>query len=140
MRRAASAVAIAIGVAAVCTGLAGCTAPKPEPVPPAPTLLVASTPSPSHPSTVPLGTVNFSGTGSETLTVRVPNGSAYLNSNWECSSDGTVTLVEDPGVFEGGSCGGDSGYQMPLPPRVAVVHFTIAVDAGTTWTFGGYFT
>ena len=101
MRRAASAVAIAIGVAAVCTCLAGCTAPKPEPVPPAPTLLVASTPSPSHPSTVPLGTVNFSGTGSETLTVRVPNGSAYLNSNWECSSDGTVTLVEDPGVFEG---------------------------------------
>ena len=140
MRRSGSAVAMAIGVAVVCACLAGCTAPKPEPVPPAPTLPSVSTPVAAHPGTAVLGTVDYSGTGGETITVKVPTGSSYLHSNWECSSgDGTVTLVEDPGVFEGGTCGPGSGYQMPLPRNVTVVHFTVAVDAGTTWSFSGSF-
>ncbi|WP_460523681.1 hypothetical protein, partial [Humibacter antri] len=101
---------------------------------------MASTPSPAHTGTTTLGTVHLSGTGSETLTVKIPSGSAYLRSNWECSDgDGTITLVEDPRVFEGGTCGPGSGYQMPLPHNVTEVHFKVAVGAGTTWSFGGSF-
>jgi len=120
--------------------LSGCSINRRDPIPPAPTLPAlpsASGPLIGSPSAAP---VLFTGTGSQTVTVNRPQGARYLQAVWKCSGGtGKVTLQEDPAVFEGGNCGGDSGYTMPLPSSPTVLHFEITVVPATSWSFGGSF-
>jgi hypothetical protein len=92
--------------------------------------------------------VDVTGTGPQTITVQVPSPQAkHLLISFGCTSGkGTITLVEDPSVFESGPCGGladitdpfGGGYQMPLP-GAQTLHFTVEVPADAKFRFRGYF-
>lgn len=103
-----------------------------------PTLSIA-TPSPDEVSSWPR--VDENGTGPATVTIPNPSPDAfYFHSTFTCSSgEVLLELVEDPRVFQSGSCGVPSTYQMPLPTDSAAYTFTIEIDPTATYTFTGTF-
>ena len=146
-----SARAVIVAVAILAAGtLAGCATTTP--------VTVTSQPAMPHEAPPPIPSVNpddwpavdVSGTGPQTITVPVPAPEArFLMAQFGCvSGQSTVTLLENPAVFEGGPCGGQQditdqggvgGYEMPLPAGVTTLHFQIAIDPGVDFRFSGHF-
>lgn len=85
--------------------------------------------------------VNESGTGPSTITIQNPSrDAAYLMASFSCSTgEGSVTLLEDTRVYIGGTCGGGSGYQMPLPTDATQYTIQVDIAADATFRFSGTF-
>lgn len=147
----ATAYAASLGVAVLAVSiLAGCANAGPP--------TITSQAAMPHDAPPPIPSVNpddwadvdISGTGPQTVTVPVPAPQAhFLMAQFGCTTgQSTVTLVENPAVFEGGPCGGQQdltdqggfgGYEMPLPKGVTTLHFQIQIDAGSAFRFSGHF-
>jgi hypothetical protein len=140
--------AVVIAVALTMTGCAESPAglaPTPQSTQATPTT-VPSVPQPTDSPVMSPPPVTFTGTGPQTVTVTVPSPQfGHFYSTFGCTvGNYTVTLVESPGVFESGPCGGQAdlsndsggGYEMPLP-GAQTLHFTIQVAANSSFKFAG---
>lgn len=125
---------LAVVIAGALTGCAANVA-QPKLSAPEPELVVPSTGTEAWP------TVDEAGAGETTVTIPNPSSDAfYLNAEFACTTgDYWLELAEDSRVFMAGTCGGPTGYQMPLPTESPQYTFTIELDPDAAFTFTGKF-
>ena len=136
--RQAAAIAVVTTMVAI---LAGCSSARVTPAG-EPRLSIPS-PTPNSESTdqTTWPDVEESITGPGTITIARPSPDAfYFMARYTCTAgDLALELREDSRVFSLGTCGGIDNYQMPLPPDVTELNFTIDIDDGTEFTLSGTF-